>query len=125
MTTRAATVIACLLAEDDEGVIAVDFDGTLADDSGGWQGIEHTGQPITGMVNAVKRWIEDGRKVVVFTARAQDPMAIPYVEDWCEKHLGKRLPVTCQKSPSMTHFIDDKNVDLEKVVWYGAKVLDL
>ncbi|MGD0238350.1 MAG: hypothetical protein ABSC55_27925 [Syntrophorhabdales bacterium] len=49
--------------------IGVDLDGTLAEYHG-WIGIHHIGKAITPMVERVKRWIGEGKKVKIFTARA-------------------------------------------------------
>jgi hypothetical protein len=54
------------------GWIGVDFDGTLADYSQGWQGDLVFGGPIRLMVDRVKRWLEEGYEVRVMTARAFD-----------------------------------------------------
>jgi hypothetical protein len=93
------------------GWIAVDLDGTLAEYYG-WAGAEQIGEPIWGMVSRVKNWIADGKDVRIFTARACIPEQIPYIEIWCEKHLGKILPVTNVKDFSMIELWDDRAVQI-------------
>lgn len=86
-------------------VRAVDFDGTLVHYEG-WKGHRHVGKPVPHMVERVKKWITDGDDVFILTARLtpwdEAPpvgQTIPeeakrIVEDWCEKHLDRRLHVT-------------------------------
>ena len=53
-------------------VIAVDFDGTLAEyEKGDYEkyGVEHLGAPIPEMVKTVKHALAAGDDVVIFTAR--------------------------------------------------------
>ncbi len=99
--------------------IGVDLDGTLAYESD-WRGIGHIGEPIPCMVELVKKLIADGEDVRIFTARvsrmqsdAERRLAIRYVQDWCEKHLGKRLPVTNEKDQYLKHFYDDRAISVE------------
>ena len=89
----------------------VDFDGTLAEDTG-WKGFKHMGKPIPDMIRKVKKWLEDGDEVIVHTARLSWAPNSPYnpqdeqldkegvrflIEDWCEKNIGKKLKVTNEK----------------------------
>lgn len=97
------------------GWIGVDLDGTLAHYDG-WVSIEHIGEPIPLMVNRVLEWIEDGRDVRIFTARAAhdpDGNAVGAIEDWCEKYLGKVLPVTNKKDYEMIELWDDRAIAVE------------
>jgi hypothetical protein len=96
----------------DENKIApvkyVDLDGTLAYFDQ-WLGPEVIGAPITRMVKKVKAWLDQGVKVVVFTARlcvdknlasiaVKDRDAIvKAVKAWCLSHIGQELEVTSDK----------------------------
>lgn len=111
------------------GWIAVDLDGTLAAYDG-WQGVEHIGEPIAPMVEKVKRWLTEGQDVRIFTARVyplgtlaeNDPEAggrvkdsthaANVIEDWCLKHIGKVLPLTCIKDYGMLQLWDDRAVQV-------------
>ena len=70
------------------------------------------GEPVEGMVKLVKGWLASGEDVRVFTARAapsnpnleRDTAAI---QAWCERHLGKSLPVTNQKDFETSAIYDD------------------
>lgn len=72
------------------------------------------------MVERVKAWLAQGVEVRIFTARAYTPKewlgenrAISFVEAWCEKHLGMKLPVTCVKDFAMMELYDDRAIRVE------------
>lgn len=92
--------------------IGVDLDKTLAKYDE-WKGKTNIGEPIENTVNQVKQWLAEGKDVKIFTARvADDPGGIAKraIEDWTEKHLGKRLDVTNEKSPHMVAQVDDRGI---------------
>lgn len=102
------------------GWIGVDLDGTLAEYHG-WIDGGGIGNPIPLMVERVKRWIESGVEVRILTARAYkynsivksvvpeiDMEQVGIIQDWTEKHVGKRLPVQFWKDYSMIELWDDK-----------------
>lgn len=94
--------------------IGVDLDGTLAHYDG-WKGVSHIGEPIPAMVERVKRWCAEGKEVRIFTARAyNDLSALKWIYAWCEKHLGQRLRVTCEKDLKMYELWDDRSVCVER-----------
>lgn len=95
-------------AEYDGGWLGVDLDGTLAKSYDGEFSPDNIGDPNPPVLRKVKRWLSDGRDVRVFTARAADAKNIPAVEAWCEKHLGRKLPVTNEKDPSCRAILDDR-----------------
>lgn len=89
------------------GWIGVDLDGTLAfyDE---WKGISHIGEPIPNMLFNVKNWLAHGKRVKIFTARASQPESIPYIQAWCQKHIGQILEVTNVKDFGMIALYDDR-----------------
>lgn len=108
------------------GWIGVDLDGTLAKYEG-WNG--GIGDPIPLMVERVKKWIAEGVEVRIFTARvgfgagysaesnrsddenfANEQRAL--IEAWCEKHIGKKLPVTAVKDFRMIELWDDRAIQV-------------
>lgn len=102
------------------GWIGFDLDGTLAVYDG-WQGPTHIGDPIEPMVERAKAYLASGVEVRIFTARVcqdQDGMTVDeirsVIQDWTEKHLGQRLPVTNIKDFSMVTLYDDRAVQVEK-----------
>lgn len=103
--------------------IGVDFDGTLATYDG-FKGLTVLGDPVPAMVNRVKGWLAEGRRVKILTARVAQSVwrpqpedvyrAVLAIEDWCEEHLGQRLEVTCIKDFGMSELWDDRVVQVEK-----------
>jgi hypothetical protein len=90
----------------------VDLDGTLAEYTG-WVSPYHIGDPVPLMVQRVKRWLANGERVKIFTARAcqMQPdrnQVIAGIENWCLKHIGKVLEVTAEKDWFMTELWDDR-----------------
>lgn len=101
-----------------QGWHGVDLDGTLAFYDG-WKGAGHIGEPIKPVVEMVKDKLRSGEQVKIFTARvcsAQDPelreKARYAIELWCLKHIGVKLPVTCEKDYSMISLWDDRCVQV-------------
>lgn len=97
-----------------EEYIAVDLDGTLAEYYG-WKGVNHIGEPITPMVDRVKRWLAAGKKVKIFTARISDGQESTrkLIEDWTERYIGERLEVTNIKDYGMLLLFDDRAVQVK------------
>lgn len=110
------------------GWIGVDLDGTLAyyDE---WRGLTHIGEPIPAMLRRVQLWIDNDIEVRIVTARVSIEQsdrptyataveeafhARRAIENWCLKHLGKSLAVTCQKDFNMVELWDDRAVQVEK-----------
>ena len=97
------------------GWIGVDLDGTLAK-YGEWMGSDHIGEPVPSMVARVKQWLSEGREVRIFTARVsvvdsfQKPSVRDLIAEWCEKHIGQRLEITCCKDYGMVELWDDRCV---------------
>lgn len=98
--------------------IGVDFDRTLAyhDDK---MTTTKLGDPIPLMLERVKRWIAQGIKVKIFTARVAPrswepeydiPAITKDIQDWCEANGLPRLEVTCIKDAFMREIWDDKAV---------------
>jgi hypothetical protein len=104
--------------------IGMDLDGTLAyyDE---YRGIEHIGDPIPSMVGLMKWLIESGNKVKIFTARAADPKAIPYIKEWLDEHDLPNLDITNEKDQGMIMLYDDrvKRVEMNTGVVRDAKDL--
>lgn len=97
-----------------KGWIGVDLDGTLAEYDH-WRGERHIGNPVPKMVDRVRIWLTQGKyDVRIFTARVSDgdPEVIKVIQDWTEKHLGVRLPVTNVKDYAMVELWDDRAVQV-------------
>ncbi len=97
------------------GWIGVDLDGTLAHYDT-WNGPGHIGPPVPVMVDRVKRWLEAGHKVKIFTARvSHEPQADEVraaVAEWLVKHGLPVLEVTCIKDFAMIELWDDRCVQV-------------
>lgn len=97
------------------GWIGVDLDGTLAHYKH-WISVDHIGAPVPIMVERVKRWLEEGRTVKIFTARVygdQRETALVPIQEWCQEHIGRVLEVTCTKDYGMIELWDDRAVQVE------------
>lgn len=113
-----------------KGWYGVDLDGTLAYYDG-WK--PEIGEPIPKMLKRVKKWLAEGREIRIFTARvspivrhgvANDVEAIrKKIEDWCENHLGVRLPVTNIKDHNLVELWDDRAVQVIKNTGKRVKLL--
>jgi hypothetical protein len=90
------------------GWLGVDLDGTLAE-FGSFKGKTVIGKPIPAMVEKVKAKLAAGKTVKIFTARVHDgdKETISAIEQWCEQHLGRKLPVTNKKDPDLEEIWDD------------------
>lgn len=100
-----------------EGWIGVDLDGVLAyyDE---WRGVDHVGEPIPAMVDRVRRWIAEGKRVKVFTARVDNTAidaneARAAIERWLEKQGLAGLEITNVKDYGMVELWDDRCVQME------------
>jgi len=100
------------------GWIGVDLDGTLAEYHG-WQGHRHIGEPIPAMLERVKQWLADGKDVRIFTARVCPQqgaenlgIVVVAINEWCRKHFGRALPITCIKDYAMIELWDDRCVQV-------------
>lgn len=94
--------------------IGVDFDRTLCHYDGQWRDGVITGEPIAPMLDRVKRWLDAGLDVRIFTARATQPGQHEQIEAWCMRHLGRFLPVTATKDWQMVEAWDDAMVSVER-----------
>ena len=97
------------------GWIGVDLDGTLAE-YGGWKGPLQIGKPVPAMLARVKAWLEAGQEVRIFTARVSEDSngdCEHEIQQWCKKHLGQVLKVTCRKDYAMIELWDDRCVQIE------------
>lgn len=100
------------------GWIGVDLDGTLAHYEGWADGA--IGAPIPRMLARVECWLREGREVRIVTARVssggRDRSSVAadaaVIRRWCAEHLGRELPVTCEKDFGMVELWDDRAVQV-------------
>ena len=101
--------------------IGVDLDGTLAKQPEDKKFVPDViGEPVQAMLDRVKEWVKAGKKVKIFTARADDEKSVTAIKKWLQKHdpddeydLGD-LEVTNLKDCNMTELWDDRAVAVEK-----------
>lgn len=97
------------MAEQDKHWIGVDLDATLAAYRG-WKGPKHIGRPLPKMVRRIKRWLNDGKQVKIFTARVSgdDGTARRAIKKFCLEVFGQELPITNRKDQYCVSIWDDK-----------------
>jgi hypothetical protein len=91
----------------ERGFYAVDLDGTLAKYNG-FKSPTEIGKPVPKMLDRVKKFLRDGHKVKIFTARANEKETIPAIKKWLRKYGLPALPVTNIKGHDMIEFWDDR-----------------
>jgi len=95
--------------EKGNGWIGVDLDGTMAQYDG-FKGDDHVGEPIQPMIDRVKKWIEEGKDVRIFTARNPHPA----IRKFSKENFGKILPITNLKDRHMQALYDDRAVGIRR-----------
>jgi hypothetical protein len=96
------------------GWIGVDFDKTLARHESG-ESLDRGGAPVPQMVARVQAWLSNGRQVRIVTARVSPEWddvehQRTVIEDWCEEHIGHKLPVQCHKDGGLVELWDDRAI---------------
>ena len=90
----------------------VDLDGTLAyhDRSSAYDKI---GEAIPVMLNLVKKMINNGIRVKIFTARATDPEQLSIIRKWLKANGLPELEITNVKDYNMLRLYDDRCIQVE------------
>jgi hypothetical protein len=108
------SILLTLLETDEEDAwIGVDLDGCLARYDK-WRGPTKIGEPIPAMVNRIRRWVGHGKKVKIFTARADDEKSVNAIHKWLKDHDLPDLEVTNLKDEHMVEMWDDRAVAVAK-----------
>ena len=110
---KAAILAQSVLETEEDGWIGVDLDGTLAKYDK-YRGATHIGDPIPAMAARVRRWVGRGKKVKIFTARADDERSVNAIKKWLKQHELPDLEVTNLKDQKMIEFWDDHAVQVQK-----------
>ncbi len=98
-----------------QATIAVDLDGTLAKSRAGVSfDPNHIGAPVKKMMARVKDFLEQGKDVALFTARASDPKNIPPVRRWLDRHGLQAVKITHEKTPDLEVIYDDRAKGVHK-----------
>jgi hypothetical protein len=94
-----------------KGWIGVDLDGTLACVDT-LSDISKIGDPVPQMVNLVKKLLQEGHRIKIFTARASDTRQVAMIHKWL-KHIGlPEFEVTNIKDFEMIRLYDDRAVQV-------------
>ncbi len=94
--------------------VGVDLDGTLAR----WDenlSRNRVGEPVLIMLSFVKRMVNDGIRVKIFTARASDPSQVTTIRKWLKKNgLPSSMEITNIKDYGMERLYDDRSIQVER-----------
>ena len=104
--------------------IGVDLDGTLAKHEPGAD-LYPIGPPIPATLRRVTDCIARGQKIKIMTARVGPQPnsdneseylkeAIDKIQDWCHKHIGYILEITCCKDFAMIELWDDRAIQVQR-----------
>ncbi len=93
--------------------IGIDLDGTLAEEDHGPYDPGRIGRPVASMLNRVKQWLKEGKRVKILTARVASthPGAVisrTAIRYWTRHFLGTELIATSEKDPDMVALYDDR-----------------
>jgi len=91
----------------------VDLDGTLAyyDRMSPY---DKVGEPVPAMLALVKELINNGIRIKIFTARAQDPKQRPIIWKWLKNNGLPELEITNIKDYNMQWLLDDRCIQVER-----------
>ena len=91
----------------------VDLDGTLAyyDST---STIDRVGEAVPAMLDLVRKMLNNGIRVKIFTARAQDPDQLPIIRKWLKENNLPELEITNIKDYYMQRLYDDRCIQVEK-----------
>ncbi len=91
----------------------IDLDGTLACDNLS-AGMDRIGEPVPAMLELVKKMLNNGIRVKIFTARAGDPEQIPIIRKWLKDNHLPDLEITNTKDYQMQRLYDDRCIQVER-----------
>lgn len=91
----------------------VDLDGTLAFYTRTSSSLE-IGEPVPCMLARVKKMLDHGIRVKIFTARAQDPDQLPIIRKWLKDNGLPELEITNIKDYNMQVLYDDRCIQVER-----------
>lgn len=102
--------------------IGVDFDGTLVEYRSGTvlKTIKDVPPAVVPMVRRVMSWLDLGFDVRIFTSRAsrsypdQRFKARSVIKEWCLRHFGCELPITCLKDSKCYQIWDDRAIQVRQ-----------
>lgn len=86
-------------------IIAIDFDGVIADYSQGWQGRAVFGDIVPGTIEALEKLEREGWQIIIYTAR-------PEYEEVREYLIEHAIPFSyvTKSKPHVRIYIDDRAI---------------
>ena len=90
-----------------------DFDGTLAKKVPGKHKSDELGEPVKPMIARLRRCLKSGKRVKIFTARADDEKSVTAIIKWLRKHDLPALEVTNLKDKEMVKCYDDRFIQVK------------
>lgn len=110
--------------ENWEEWVGFDLDGTLCRYTTGDSSNFRIGEPIKPMCDLLQRYLDEGWRIKIVTARAgphgnfngsefRRIKTIEAVKAWTKQMFGKELEVTCSKDYAMVALFDDLAVSVE------------
>ena len=93
--------------------IGVDLDGTLAYYDR-FSTYDEVGEPVPAMMALVKKMLNNGVRVKIFTARVQDPDQLPIIRKWLKNNDLPELEITNIKDYNMLRLYDDRCIQVER-----------
>lgn len=91
----------------------VDLDGTLAHFDR-MSSYDKIGEPVPAMLALVKKMINNGIRVKIFTARAQDPEQLLIIQKWLKRNGLPELEITNTKDYHTQRIYDDRCIQVER-----------
>ena len=93
----------------------MDLDGCLAHwEPGETYDASKIGKPIKPMMDRVKRWLAEGKEVIIFTARVGEAGAFPHIHKWLREQGIPDLTVTNKKGREIGEIWDDRAIAVER-----------
>lgn len=103
--------------DSDKFWIGVDLDRTLSIWGMGDDDLNKIGDPIPLMLNRVKKWLNEGKIVKIFTARFDHgQFQVDLIHKWLQKHNLPKLEVTNVKDRYCRQIWDDRAVRVKENV---------
>lgn len=95
------------------GWTGVDLDGTLAYHYRSDR-YDKIGEPVPAMLKLVKKMLNNGMRVKIFTARVEDPEQLPIIRKWLKDNGLPELEITNIKDYGMLRLYDDRCIQVER-----------
>ncbi len=102
-----------LAKQETKSWIGVDLDGTLAYYDR-FSSYDKVGEPVPAMMALVRKMLNNGVRVKIFTARVQDPDQLPIIRKWLKQNDLPELEITNIKDYNMLRLYDDRCIQVER-----------